>query len=149
MRRKIISTLILLITLLVLSPHSALANGLTLVTGHITGPDGNPLGGATVHIDCNGHLKDQITDVFGNYSIHFNTSDCDAYDFVTGSVTNGGNTKSETVQVSKVNTANIDLSFFTNIESVPEFGLTTGVAALLGGAGAYFLFKKKQQTISS
>lgn len=118
------------------SPH-----GKTRVRGNVYDlAAGNWVQGTPVTVICNGVNLVGTTTTTGLYVVDFDRVACPKFSMVSASVTHGGETLAQSVQVSNINTATMDFNF--GAAAVPEMGVVTGLVAA-ASSGALFLKMKR------
>jgi hypothetical protein len=106
----------------------------TSITGMITYADGTtPVVGANVEVNCNGNIKNDLSDSDGLYSVTYTLAECDALDTVSVTATLGEMSGSNTGTVCAegecpFNVAVVDVS-------IPEFTTVGLIAVALAGIG--------------
>ncbi|SRR5258708_5990877 len=143
---KLLVTAIFIISLFSLLSVNAFAAA-TRVRGNAYDESngGKGIQGLLVTVTCTNDktskTKTATTNKNGLYKVLFGNK-CDTGDAVTTTATYKGQTLTQTVFVSDVDTATSD--FYFGAVSVPEFGLIPGVIALVGSTGSFFALRKKK-----
>lgn len=144
--KKILSSLLALAFIFVFVAHvHAAIFQIGLVAGVVTGPDGNPLSGASVGVDCNSHHLSTSSSSSGTYSVQFDNGFCTLGQTVTVTATKGSLTGSNSGPMQNggdVGQVHLDVAI-VNVPTVPEFGLITGVITLIASGASYLFLKKK------
>lgn len=115
-----------------------------IVQGVVSGPDNNPVSGASMSVTCNGSTLGTTTNTSGFYLVQFPNGVCNDGQTVSVDATHNSQTGHGTGVMQDQGTVgilNLDVGI-VNIPLVPEFGLVTGAVTLLASAGSYFMLKR-------
>lgn len=115
----------------------------TKVSGIVRDSTLGPLENITVRIECNGQTKFWVTDENGYYEVKFLKLVCRREYLVSAQATYKG----ETLYMNALVDDNFDapIDFMFGAPSVPEYNATTGLIAVIGACGAWYVVQKKQQ----
>jgi hypothetical protein len=131
--------------LLSVNAGSAFAAQPTHVFGKVQTSTGSNAGGATVTVTCvhNGttNVLSDTTTNGGVYQIFFDKEDCDSGDSVTIHAIKDGETGSVSTVIPENNNLKVDIMLAAT--AIPEFGLMTGVGAILTSAGAFYAMRRR------
>jgi hypothetical protein len=131
-----------------MSPVMASIPQVGTVQGLVSGSGGAAISGASVHVVCsNGASTPQnaTTDGSGLYFVVFTNNTCVLGNTVTVTATSGAQTgtRTGTMQSSGPDYGlHLDVAV-VNVPLIPEFGLVTGLGALLASAGSYAVLKRR------
>lgn len=140
MIKKLTALVVLVLIILVIPASASAARATTDVTGNVTN-NGQPVKGAKVTVVCDNHAHKTTTNASGTYLVTYKLANCPDNTKATVVATKDGlgGVNSGTVNsvTTKLNVAIVNVS-------LPEFGLFTGGAATLAGAGAIFAIRRRQ-----
>jgi hypothetical protein len=140
--KKLLLSILATVSLAVILPVSAFAEGgQSDIAGTVTSK-GNPVSGASVSVTCDGHTLTSGTTVAGAYLVQFPASDCPAGDTANVTATKSGASGSNSGTVNALG-ADINLAI-VNVSIVPELGALTGVGAAVLGGAAFMAVRRKQ-----
>lgn len=146
MTNKLILSSVIAVVAALSFPLQAMAQASgTFVQGFVyDSTNGNaPVSGASVFVKCNSTTIPATTNGAGKYSVTFNVSACPENATVTASASKDDLQGTGSDTVDNV-TANINIAVVNVFATqVPEFGLLTGAAALLGSGGTFFAFRRR------
>lgn len=135
--------MLLMVVMAVLMVSSVSAIIPTYVTGTVFWADGvTPVDGASVEVDCNGFIRNDVSDVQGNYDVQYTALECASGDsvYVTASKGDAEGTNSETVmcdsQECPFNIALVDVQ-------IPEFGVVAAGIALVGAVAGFAVLRRR------
>lgn len=146
--KKIFSTLLVcsFLFLFVGRAHAVVPSfQLGVVQGLISGPDENPLVGATVTVDCDSNLQSTTSDANGFYSVQFANVGCIAGEAVVVTAEKNGQSGTSNGVMQDAGTVGflkLDIAV-VHVPVVPEFGLVTGLLALSTSGASYFFLKRR------
>lgn len=125
-------------------PVAAFAEGgQSIVAGTVTNSGtGNPVGGASVSVLCDGHTLTSSTTSAGAYVVQFPSADCPNGATAQVTATKGSNSASNSGKVNKLS-ASVNLAI-VNVSVVPEFGIVAGISAAILGGGAFIVMRQRQ-----
>jgi hypothetical protein len=138
--KKVLVFLASVAAVVVFAPAAAFAApAQTIVTGTVTN-NGHPVNNAKVTVVCNNHSRTNKTGANGGYSVSFPKKQCPDGTKVTvvaaknkmGGVSNG----TAAALTTQLNVAIVNVA-------LPEFGIITGVGAMLAGAGMFMVMRRK------
>lgn len=114
----------------------------TQVSGIVT-ENGRDVRNAKVEVICNGHKQRTSTNRHGWYQVDFNSRQCKPGSTVTVTGAKGPNTGMNSGRVDhRDNDAWINVSIYNDV-ALPEFGLLTSTAALIGAVAVLIAVRKK------
>jgi hypothetical protein len=118
----------------------------TLVGGTIYYQDiSNPVSGADVEVECNGHTKMTTSGASGGYSVSFAESQCQYGDQVTVTAQKadlmGAEDGEITINDLQIGCWNLDVGV-VNVPLIPEFGLLIGSLTVISAVALFFIVRK-------
>ena len=115
----------------------------TYVTGNVYWSDGvTPVEGASVEVNCNGFLRNDVTDAGGNYDVEYSAIECSSGDAVSVTATkddaegtNDGDVMCHS-QECPFDIAIVDVQ-------IPEFGVVAAGLALVGAIAGFAVLRRR------
>jgi hypothetical protein len=141
--KKLFLSLIVSFGLIAFLPVTAMAQSVSpgaYVTGTVT-HNGSPVDSASVVVTCDSNVLDSSTSAGGGYLVTFTTDQCPsgATAYVSAS---SGNLSGSNNGV--VNGLSVDVNLaLVDVSLVPEFGVITGIVAIIIGSGAFLVIRRR------
>lgn len=122
------------------APSSQPRNGETTISGYVSS-NGKKVNEAYVTATCNGHTKHFHTTPGGFYTIQFTARRCPPSTLVTVTASKKGQSGANQGNVNNEQHAHINV-VIGNV-AVPEFGIITGAAAVIGGVAVLAVIRRR------